>query len=200
MHSRTTGAITRRHFFVEHEHTAVPIFSIVGGKLTTMRSLAEQAAADVLKHFERTPGANSRERPFPGAEGYPANPAGVDAALHDIAARTGFSVDSVRETWVLLGTRAEGVLAAATDRQTLPDSNVPEAFVRWSIAEEHVHGLADLVERRVMLLYHEHLSRACLRRLAELLAEQNRLPASEVDTATEREVARLLSRFGKSVV
>ncbi len=198
-HARTTGAITRRHFFVEHEHTPMPIFSVVGGKLTTMRSLAEQAAADVLQHFGRTPTANSRERPFPGSEDYPTSPGGVEAAIDQIAARTGYPSAGVREGWILLGTRCEPVLSQSHDRELLPDSDVPVALVRWSIAEEHVHSIADLVERRLMLLYHERLTRACLRRLAELLAEQGRMPPNEVEAATESAVARLAGHFGKSV-
>src|SRR5690606_1918904 len=51
--AKTTAAITRRHSFVEHAAAGVPVISIVGGKLTTMRSLAEQAAADVLEHLGR---------------------------------------------------------------------------------------------------------------------------------------------------
>lgn len=201
VHARTTGAITRRHFFVEHEHTPVPIFSVVGGKLTTMRALAEQAAADVLRHFGKAPAANSRDRVFPGAEGYP--PADALLATQEaVAARSGFPKEAVAAMWALLGTRCKAILeSAASDNQRtlLSDTHVPEAFVRWSIAEEHVHELADLVERRVMLLYHPRLSTNCLRRLAALLVEGGRMPASEVDPAVERETQRLLARYGKAV-
>jgi glycerol-3-phosphate dehydrogenase len=171
----------------------------VGGKLTTMRSLAEQGATDVLQHFGAKPAVNSRERPFPGAEDFPTSLASVDAAIGQIAARTDFSPASVRAGWILHGTRTEAVLSTSCDGELLPDTDLPVALARWSIAEEHVHSIADLVERRLMLLYHEHLSRACLRRLAELLVEQGRMPAREVESATDSEVARLSARFGKSV-
>src|SRR5690606_18594302 len=92
--ARTTGAITRRHFFVEHAHAPVPIFSVVGGKLTTMRSLAEQGAADVLRHFGRVAGETSRERPFPGAENYPATRDALQVMQEAIAARTGLPTAS----------------------------------------------------------------------------------------------------------
>jgi glycerol-3-phosphate dehydrogenase len=202
VHARTTGAITRRHFFVEHEHTPIPIFSVVGGKLTTMRALAEQAAADVLQHFGRTAAATSRDRTFPGAEDYPPTPAAVSAAQEAIAQRTGFSAASVANTWALCGTRCESILTLAArggDRMLLPETDLPEAFVRWSIAEEHVHAIADLVERRLMLLYQERLSERCLRRLAELLAETARLPVDGIDDAVARERQRLQTRFGKTI-
>jgi glycerol-3-phosphate dehydrogenase len=202
VHARTTGAITRRHFFVEHEHTPVPIFSVVGGKLTTMRALAEQAAADVLQHFGKQATATSRDRLFPGAEDYPSSPAAVAAAQDAIARRTDYSPASVAATWALYGTRCEAILtsdANAGERRLLPDTELPEAIVRWSIREEQVHTIADLVERRLMLLYHERLSERCLRRLANLLAEAARLPTDGIDAAVTRERQRLHARFGKSI-
>lgn len=199
VHARTTGAITRRHFVVKHKDTAVPVFSIVGGKLTTMRSLAEQATADILQHFGHTPHADSRERLFPGAEDYPGTPAGVDTAIDRISSRTNLSSASVRYAWALLGTRCEAVLGNADDRSLLPDTDIPEALARWSIIEEQAHSIGDLVERRLMLLYDERLSRSCLRRLAELLVEQGRLPSHQVGTAVTAEIERLTGHFGKLV-
>lgn len=202
VHARTTGAITRRHFFVEHEHTPVPIFSVVGGKLTTMRALAEQAAADVLRHGGRKPIANSRDRIFPGAENYPPSSEALVATQEAIGARTGFPAASVATVWALCGSRSEAVLtsqASNSDKALLPDTEIPEAFVRWSIAEEQVHSLADLVERRLMLLYRQKLSRACLHRLAELLVETGRLDGHEVDSAVKTEVEYLMARYGKTV-
>jgi glycerol-3-phosphate dehydrogenase len=43
----------------------VPLVSLVGGKLTTCRSLAEETAAAVLARLGRKAIANSRERPIP---------------------------------------------------------------------------------------------------------------------------------------
>jgi glycerol-3-phosphate dehydrogenase len=202
VHARTTGAITRRHFFVEHEHTPVPIFSVVGGKLTTMRALAEQAAADVLQHFGKQATATSRDRIFPGAEDYPSSPAAVSAAQDSIARRTGYSPASVAAAWALYGTRCESILtseANAGERRLLPDTELAEALVRWSIRDEQVHTIADLVERRLMLLYHERLSERCLRRLADLLAEAARLPADGIDASVAREKQRMQTRFGKTI-
>jgi glycerol-3-phosphate dehydrogenase len=197
--ARTTAAITRRHQFVEHAHGKLPVMSIVGGKLTTMRSLAEQAVVDILKHFERVPAVNSENRPFPGSEGYPASPSGVEATQRAIAERTQFPLPSVIAVWMLHGTKCESLLAAASNRDLLPDCELPEAVVRHAIAAENAVTLGDLVERRTMLLYHPRLTRACLRRMAELLAEASRLPAQEIDAATTAECARLAARFGKTV-
>jgi glycerol-3-phosphate dehydrogenase len=45
-----------------------PLFSIIGGKLTTCRSLAEEAADRLLATLGRVRTASSRDRPLPGGE------------------------------------------------------------------------------------------------------------------------------------
>jgi glycerol-3-phosphate dehydrogenase len=197
--ANSTAAITRRHSFVRHDAAAVPMFSIVGGKLTTMRSLAEQATATTFQYTGGTVRANSRERIFPGGEDYPPDAAGVEKAQREISQRTGFSGSRVAAVWNLCGTRSASILAASNDLTLLPNTDLPSAFVRWSIENEHVHTLPDLVERRLMLLYDQRLTRACLRRLAALLAEAGRLEKSQIDAATEQEIERLSTRYGKHV-
>jgi glycerol-3-phosphate dehydrogenase len=194
------AAITRRHSLVEHDNAAVPLYSVVGGKLTTMRSLAELTADTVLARLGRPVTANSRDCVLPGGENYPADSQALQQAVDQIAARTGFSSSSVAAVWKLCGTRSDSILASASDRELLGDTQLPCLFVRWSIEHEWATTLADLVERRLMLLYHHGLTKASLRRLAELLAEAGIFSAFDVDTRVAEEVARLAARFGKRVV
>jgi glycerol-3-phosphate dehydrogenase len=63
--AQSTAAITRRHQLVWNDAAAVPIVSLVGGKLTTCRSLAEEAAAAIGQQLGREISANSRERAIP---------------------------------------------------------------------------------------------------------------------------------------
>jgi glycerol-3-phosphate dehydrogenase len=164
-----------------------------------MRSLAEQAAALVFKVIGGTAHASSRERVFPGAEHYPPDPESLEKRQAAISSRGGFSTASVAEVWRLCGTRCEPMLAASSDRSLVAGTDLPRSFVRWSIEHEHAHTLADLVERRLMLLYHQRLTRACLASLAELLAEAGDLKTDQTHSAVEAEVARLKSRYGKNV-
>ena len=66
--AKNTAAITRRHQLVWNEGSHIPLVSLVGGKLTTCRSLAEETAAAVLVRLGE--GAadirNSRARVIPG--------------------------------------------------------------------------------------------------------------------------------------
>ena len=64
----TPAAITRRHQLVWNDSSPIPLVSLVGGKLTTCRSLAEETAAQVLTRLgeERKDIRNSRARVIPG--------------------------------------------------------------------------------------------------------------------------------------
>jgi glycerol-3-phosphate dehydrogenase len=67
--AKTPAAITRRHQLVWNDGCAVPLVSLVGGKLTTCRSLAEETATAVLARLDKKAAANSRERPIPKSAG-----------------------------------------------------------------------------------------------------------------------------------
>lgn len=59
------AAVSRRHALVERSGLPWPLWTIVGGKLTTCRSLAEEGAALVLGRLGRLSSIVSRERPIP---------------------------------------------------------------------------------------------------------------------------------------
>jgi len=90
----TPAAITRRHQLVWNDASPIPLVSLVGGKLTTCRSLAEETAAAVLDRLGSRVVATSRERPIPptqvddrlAAPGTPQRAfptALLNAAIHD---------------------------------------------------------------------------------------------------------------------
>ena len=57
MEGKRAGAITRRHFLVNHakQDGVAGLMSVVGGKLTTYRSLAEETVDTALRILERPP-------------------------------------------------------------------------------------------------------------------------------------------------
>jgi glycerol-3-phosphate dehydrogenase len=63
--AKTPAAITRRHQLVWNDSSPVPLVSLVGGKLTTCRSLAEETAAAVFGRLNRKVETTSRDRPIP---------------------------------------------------------------------------------------------------------------------------------------
>jgi len=93
----TPGAITRRHQLVWNDAATLPLVSLVGGKLTTCRSLAEETAAAVLKRIDRKIAGTSRDRAIPASA--------VDESLASRPAeKPAFSTaainDAIQHEWV----------------------------------------------------------------------------------------------------
>lgn len=201
----STGAITRRHWIVRHDVPGLPCYSIVGGKLTTCRSLAEESARRILTDLAHGASENSRQRPLPGGEDYPPSAAALAAAQEDLARRFSLSAETIHLAWSFYGTRTADVLARAQAEcpatgglaELVPDTVIPLSLARWIVRHEWAATLDDLVERRLMLLYDQRLSRHTLRALAELLVAENRLAADGMETAVEATAARLERHFGK---
>jgi glycerol-3-phosphate dehydrogenase len=196
----TTAAITRRHWLEEHHSTPLPVFSVIGGKLTTCRSLAESSVATIRQRLGLGPPAQtSRERSLPGAEEYPTDPESIECRWKAIADETGFALAQVRAVWELCGTKAAQVLSqvAALGRESLSGTCLPRSFARWVIEHEWVQTLDDLVERRLMLLYARELSHVTLHELASLLANAGRLREDQIEDEVRRVTERLNSHFGK---
>ena len=202
---KTSAAVTRRHWLEPNAESAIPLYSVVGGKLTTCRSLAEEAAGTILARLGLEQRGNLRERPLPGGESYPRGRASLAAEWDRLAARFALERPAIEIIWSLVGTRSKAILASVADSSSrfdaafLPGTSLPREFARWMIANEWATTLEDLVERRLMLLYHPQLSRACLEELAQLLVEAKRLSAAGLNDAVERTIGRLATHFGKRV-
>ncbi len=201
------AAVTRRHMLVRHASAPQPTWSIVGGKLTTCRSLAEQSAREILGALGLPVRATSRERPLPGtlaaadraacmadvAAGLRA--AGLDATQADRAAAA---------TVELFGARARDVgrRAAETPRggpALLVGTDLPTAAIGFCVREEWAGSLADLVERRLMLAFAPGLAETTLAAVAAELVRLGMLPADAAGAEVARHVGELHDRYGKTV-
>ena len=166
------GGHHARSFFQAAPDTPLPIYSIVGGKLTTCRSLAEEAAATLLADLGRPVLANSRDRTIPGAKpGRRPRPTLVGPARKSPRGRACRSRPSSAPGSSAVRTPPRFSDAA----EGRPNASAGPRFP-WPWPVEHSprvgHPLADLVERRLMLLYQQPLERATLEHLAELLVAE----------------------------
>jgi glycerol-3-phosphate dehydrogenase len=169
----TPAAISRRHWLHEHADCTPPFYSIVGGKLTTCRSLAESAAKTILERLGREPTASSGERRLPGAD-------------YEDAVRLGVSPTMPKPAGGSVG-------------EMLDATRYPVALARHMVEREWVRRLDDFVERRLMLLYHRPLTRRCLRQLADVLVEAGLLNPKRSDEEIAATIERLRERFRKRV-
>jgi glycerol-3-phosphate dehydrogenase len=206
------AGVTRRHLLVRHDQAPWPLWSIVGGKLTTCRSLAETTAATVLGRLEVPVRGTSRERPLPGnCDG--ASRAAAVLECHRLAEQAGMSRDdaaAVADRVVgLLGARGPAVWQQEPGRLSGPPAaslgglirgvGLPTAIVGFCVREEWAATLDDLVERRLMLSFHDQLTREAIMDVAESLSMAGALAPERVTEAVDACVARLADRYGRIV-
>lgn len=143
------SAITRRHIIKRNRRIARNLFSIIGGKLTTHRDLAEQTVDRVARALgRRLPDCRTRETLLPGA--YRLDEA--RAALESTSALSGEGVERLLSVY---GGRALQVIALAGDgplaRTIDGQQSVLAAEVVFAIREEMARCLTDIVHRRLMI-------------------------------------------------
>lgn len=143
--------ITRRHFIRNHPK-ANNLFSIVGGKLTTYRSLAEETLDLVLKKLELTHVAcATANEPLPGAatDDWPAfsNDFKRRSPLSPITNERLLSIYGVRSVNLLDLVDQDGSLANVFDSET----SAIEAEIVFSFTEEFATTLTDCLLRRTMV-------------------------------------------------
>lgn len=147
------GRVTRRHIVRDHGASGGPrgLLSIVGGKLTTYRELAEQTVNIVLKTLRR-PISPSRtaDMPLPGGR--------TEIPWPEFAAsfirKSGLPRQSAEHLLRVYGVRAENVLATATTpalREVFdPLTGAIAAELPWAFHEEGACTLTDAIARRTM--------------------------------------------------
>ncbi|HUG17055.1 MAG TPA: glycerol-3-phosphate dehydrogenase/oxidase [Thermomicrobiales bacterium] len=142
------SAITRRHSVVRHEPPFSTALSIVGGKLTTYRELAEQATDRVFDVLRRPdPGPSTASTPLPGASvnTAPASNGGDAEAIDpDVEGR-------LRGIY---GTRSEAVAGFAASRANMrvfPGTALLQMEPAFGIEHELAQTLEDVLMRRAMV-------------------------------------------------
>ena len=206
----TPGSVTRRHLLLRHEDAVIPTWSIVGGKLTTCRSLGEESVKKIFAELEVPVVDTARQRVLPGC----LEESDREECLRRtraFAMKTGVpeaSIDSVVQWTVgLFGARAPAVFEAikqcpqATELPPLlGDSGLPTAAAVFVIEKEWAVSLGDLIERRLMVIFAPRLSLATLQDLADVLVAMGRLHRSDRESAISAEVKHLEEDYGKGIM
>lgn len=188
------GAVSRDHH-VERTDGDIPVLTLIGGKLTTSRQVGEQVADMVFQQLGHTRVASTRDRVIPGGDAIPADDGQLAARQAQLAREFSLPVDTIEYLDALCGTRFEDVVAGLSEpeRRPIAGTMIPRGFVRWVIRNEWVRCLADLIERRLMLVLTAQLSAKTFRELAELLVDEQLIDRGDLD----REVATCRERLTK---
>ncbi len=165
----STASIPRGHWLHEHNSTPWPCYTIVGGKLTTCRSLAEHSAETILKQLGREVVADSKTR-----KTYEGDPPQIEP-----------------------GQRARFIMQHLTGVESTADI---KALAEAAITHLHAKTIADIVERRLMLIFDPGFSQSQLSAIADALISHGKLSAEAKQETIEAYTERLQSRFGKQVL
>lgn len=195
------AAISRDHSLAEHHLHGVPVVTLVGGKLTTFRSVARQIADRVLSHLSRPRDATTDKRPILGSVDFPRDPQAWDGLWQQWSLEFDTPVEEIAAMWPLYGMQTKSILRQVCTIPRIPIANSPwsRRTVEWVIQREWVTTLDDLVERRLMLIFAPTVTRLLLQDLAECLVATGRLDAADVLPSVERTIQRLQQHYGRSV-
>ncbi|HEY8184983.1 MAG TPA: glycerol-3-phosphate dehydrogenase/oxidase [Pyrinomonadaceae bacterium] len=144
-------SITRKHFIRRHPRVE-NLFSIVGGKLTTYRSLAEQTVDLIIRKLQRESKKCTTDRePLPGA----ATP-DFEAFCSDFKRRCGLSETISDRLLRIYGTRSSAILNLIGENPSLAEefdseTGVVAAEVIFSFKHELAQTLGDCLLRRTMV-------------------------------------------------
>jgi glycerol-3-phosphate dehydrogenase len=150
---KKAGAMTRRHFLVDHgqRHNIQGLASIVGGKLTTYRSLAEEVVDWTLRTL------NKPLVPCPTAKmGAVATVEALVTEAQTALSKLGLPAAHAKRLIALYGLAYREVLARVEKDPTLgrplgPATPHLEAQVVHAVEEEGARTTDDIVHRRLML-------------------------------------------------
>lgn len=144
------SSITRRHIIKKNRKIARGLISIIGGKLTTYRNLAEQTVNRLGRTLERKlPECRTQDIKLPGAYR-------LDEARELLESKDELGACGVDRLLSIYGGRAIDLIELANMNpplQKVIDENqsVLAAEVVFAIREEMARSLTDIVHRRLML-------------------------------------------------
>jgi len=141
---------SRDHAVFVHR-TPLPLVTIIGGKWTTFRRMAEDAADSVLDILGRARRVSTRDLAIGGGAGYPRSAAEREAIVDGLAQSAGIGLDRAAELFDRYGTRARGIAAwvrAYAGESEMAGTRLSAGEIAFFRAAEMAVSDADVIKRR----------------------------------------------------
>jgi len=173
-----TGRVPRSHLIREDAPAgdrSFPVLSLIGGKWTTFRALAEETTDRLLEFLGRSRVCSTEEIPYAGASGFPREEAERNKWVEDLARETGLPTKRAADLLCRYGTEARE-LARRTDSswrtplEHLPDYTIGE--IAHLVETEGVERLSDLVCRRSTIALMGRANPSAMRELSAIVGER----------------------------
>jgi glycerol-3-phosphate dehydrogenase len=187
----TPGQISRDHSYpvlAPRNGVDFPIYSLVGGKWTTFRALAEQVGGEILRVLGRPRSRDSANLPIGGGKGYPRMPQGTGLPPERLAAlvdRYGTGAD-----------RVAAYLQAGMDAPLACHAGYSRREIGFLALNERVVHLDDLILRRTLMALLGQVNRPLLEELAAILSPVLHWPPQDAAAEVERTVQLLQKVHG----
>ncbi|HPD48329.1 MAG TPA: glycerol-3-phosphate dehydrogenase/oxidase [Anaerohalosphaeraceae bacterium] len=170
-----TGRVPRAHRLHITPPSAernFPVYSMIGGKLTTFRAFAEQAADKILTQLGKTRTTSTEERPYLGAMDYPVDEDAKHVWISRVAAANNLAPERVATLLDRYGVIAETIAArpAAEHVPLAALSDYSVAEIRHIAENECIHHLTDLTRRRSIITLTGKANPKALEELAQIIA------------------------------
>ncbi len=165
--------VPRSHVIHDHGPDCRGLLSIIGGKLTTYRSLAEETVDDVFRRLGRkVPPCTTAKALFPGARVNDAD--GYRAELAQNTAASRMTVDRLVDIY---GARAGDILALCGEDPRLlevldTETGAIGGELVFTYRNEFCRTLTDALIRRIMVGLNGNCGRDALAHAASVLAER----------------------------
>jgi glycerol-3-phosphate dehydrogenase len=165
------SAITRKHIIKEHRRIAKGLVSIIGGKLTTYRNLAEQTVDLAARKLRSSAGpCETRTMPLPGA-------IGIEEARQHLGELDSLSERGIERLLDIYGGRAIQIAELAADEPRLAHAldeagSVLAAEVVFAVRHEFAVKLTDIIHRRLMIGLSADQGASVSEKIAALAAEE----------------------------
>ena len=166
--------IPRSHIVYNHKKDGISgLYSIVSGKLTTYRQLAEDAVDLAMKeNFSKFQRTKTKDAPFPGARDY--DPEKLITKIQD---SPWVSRGSAERLVSIYGSRCLKIVDMANENSELsekfdPDSDAIAAELIFAVRFEFAKDLTDVMARRSLLAFEPGHGLRGARRAAEILGAE----------------------------
>lgn len=165
--------VPRSHAIVDHAPEAAGLLSIIGGKLTTYRSLSEETVDQIFKHLgKKPPRCKTRETLFPGAR-----VGDWETFRQGLIDNSGVSEPTVDRLVNIYGSRAADVLALGHEQPDLlsafdQETGAIGAELVFTFENEFCRTLTDTMIRRIMVGLNSNCGCDSLELAAEILASR----------------------------
>lgn len=199
---REEAEITRRHMIFDHEEEGIArLISIIGGKLTTYRNLAEETVDYIFEKLgETTPVCQTDRRPLWGG-GMKDIDQYIEKNTRIFGEKYGLEAEQIAYLISLYGCRVRHVLALTDDDPGLrericPDNPDIKAQIVFSLREELPRTVADIYLRRMGLGTSACKGLNCAEPGAKLMGKHLKWSRKQIRQAVKRyrdEVQRLYS-------